>query len=113
MEAQSLRRAFATEEGERLLLARSAYAMAVKYDEMKEATKLPDEAIISDAICSVPMPRYEPEFTGEGNRWPGVRTSMMWHPHSGSPSLLTVTSDSPGRPRSDSETDAMWMVELP
>jgi hypothetical protein len=88
--------------------------MAVKYDEMKEATKLPDEAIISDAICSVPMPRYEPEFTGEGNRWPGVRTSMMWHPLFWLPKNLSdrYLLTHPDDPDQILETDAMWMVRV-
>lgn len=108
------RRMFATEAGEELLLARGAFGMAVKYNEMLEATGLPSEAIISDPIVSVPMPRYEKEYTGEGNRWPSVKAPMLFHPLFWLPKSLSdrYLLTHPDDPNPVLETDQMWMVRV-
>lgn len=109
-----IRRVFATEAGEELLLSRGAFAMAVKYNEMRDATGLPDDAILSDPITSVPMPLYSPEFTGEGNRWPGVSPQMMFHPLFWLPSSLSerYLLTQPEDENPILESDAMWMVRV-
>lgn len=109
-----IRRIFATDAGEELLLSHGAFAMAVKFGEMRHETGLPADAIISDPIAAVPMPRYEPEFTGEGNRWPGVNPHMMWHPLFWLPASLSdrYLLSNPADPNPVIETDQMWMVRV-
>lgn len=108
-----IRRVFLTEVGEELLLSRGAFAMAVKFGEMSK-TGLPAEAILSDPIASVPMPRYEEEYVGENNRWPGVNPRVMWHPLFWLPSSLSerYLLTQPGDPNPITETDQMWMIRV-
>lgn len=73
------RRQMLTQEGEALLLCNSVHSLAQRFGDFADTFGVPDSAVISDAVVSIPLPNYEQIPTGL-RRWADTKAEVMWHP---------------------------------
>lgn len=75
----TIRRQILTNEHESLLLCMSAFDLGERFGQFADMSGVPDDAILSSALCAVPIPDYRKIETGR-RRWAGTNPVFMWHP---------------------------------
>lgn len=111
-EASTLvRRPSLMNEGEPLLLARSAIDTAVRFQAFAEESGIPPRSVLSTSVSAMPLPIYG---NFEGRRWPGTRPEYMWHPLMWLPSRVAgrYTLRDPRTGEKRLEDDDLWAIRV-
>lgn len=107
------RRQFILDDGEELLLSRSAVGVADRFDEFLRTTGLEGDDVFSHPLLATPLPIYRKGSDGELQRFAAVSPAIIWHPVFWLPATLALryqVQEADGEQRV--ETDAEWAVRV-
>lgn len=107
-----VRRRFLTEPNEPLLLCQSVADLSVRFEQFADASGIPDEHVMSNALSAIPLPNYEAMGSGR-DRFADVNPQFMWHPLMWLPEdmvrrRLIETEDG----RTLTEIDEVWTLRI-
>lgn len=110
---EASRRAFLTLPGEPLLLAVSPLEAAVRVAQTSSALGIPIGSLLSNPLCSIPLPLFPDTFPDGRRRWPEVPPTAMWCPLLWLPRRITRRFDSPREAAGlGVESDDLWAVRV-
>lgn len=108
------RREFLPEPGEELLLSQSAQAVLSRFDRFLEASGLDGADVLSEPLCTTPLPVARKGPGGKPLRWHNANPGFLWHPLMWLPEEAALRFEIRDTPGGDPhvETDAEWAVRI-